>query len=192
MINYKFLILTNEAQDEHIFWEEACKANSRVSYSVVDLTKNTWLEDIQKDDFDFLLAKPGGLTAPFKQLYDERIYILANELNYKIYPSQTEIFIYENKRFISFWLKAHRIPHPKTNVFYDIKEAKDFLNETSGVIVAKTNIGASGSGVRILRTDKEKNDYCYNTFIGKGAPRRTGPNFEKGGILKRGLYYLNK
>lgn len=190
MIIYKFLILTNETQDEHILWEQACKNNCRVSYRIVNLTKNTWLDDIQKDDFDYLLAKPGGLTAPFKQLYDERIYILTNELNYKVYPSKTEVFIYENKRFLSFWLKAHHIPHPMTNVFYDIKEAKDFLDKTTNIIVAKTNIGASGSGVRILKTKEEKNDYTNKTFLGKGAPQRSGPNFEKGGILKRGFHYV--
>lgn len=190
MSKYDFLILTNEIEGEHLLWEQACKADSRVNYRIVNLTKNTWLEDIQKEDFDYLLAKPGGLTAPFKQLYDERIYILEKELNYKIYPSATEIFIYENKRFISFWLKAHKIPHPQTTVFYDFKEAKDFLDKTPSIIVAKTNIGASGSGVRILKTSQEKEDYINLTFLGKGAPQRSGPNFEKGGILKRGFYYV--
>ena len=136
MSKYKLVILTNETEDEHILWEKACIANPLVDYRIVDLTTNTWLEEIDCESFDVLLAKPGGLTSPFKQLYDERIYILSKELKYEIFPSADEIFIYENKRFLSFWLKANKIPHPKTDVFYDIREAIDFVSKSKKIIVS--------------------------------------------------------
>lgn len=191
MKKIKAVILCNELEDDHLLWLKACEEyKDQLEYSVVDLTKNSWLEEIQYQSFDILLAKPGGLTAPFKQIYDERIYILNKVLGYLVYPSADEIFIYENKRFLSFWLKANNVPYPKTDVFYNLKEAIDFVYAQDFPIVGKVNIGASGSGVTILKTGKEALEYINRTFSGKGAPRRSGPDISKGGLLKRGLYYF--
>lgn len=183
--------MRNEQEDDHILWVKACEEyRNDIEYRVVNLTASDWLEEIQKEPFDILLAKPGGLTAPFKQLYDERIYILAYILGYKIFPSPLGIFIYENKRFLSFWLKANNIPYPATDVFYYRKEAFKYSEECEFPFVAKTNIGASGSGVRIIRNKIEAHKYIKDTFSGKGSPQRTGPNLDKGGILKRGFHYI--
>jgi len=186
-----FVILANEDPHDHLAWIDACEefANS-VCYRVVNLTFNNWLEEIQKQTFDVLLAKPGGVTAPYKQLYDERVFILAVILGYTIFPSPLEIFIYENKRFLSYWLKANAILHPETWVFYEKTEAIHFISNIFYPVVAKTNIGASGSGVKIIRNRTEALKYIKATFSGKGTPQRTGPNFKKGGILQRGLHYV--
>ena len=105
----KAIILRNELEDDHILWIKACEEyNEKIEYRVVNLTSNNWLEEIQKNPFDILLANLEDLQLRFKQLYDERIYILAYILGYNVFPSPLEIFIYENKRFLSFWLKANR------------------------------------------------------------------------------------
>ena len=187
----KSVILRNELEDDHIQWIRACERFSDdIEYRVVNLTCDTWLEDIRQDDCDILLAKPGGLTAPFKQLYDERIVILSEILGYKIFPSPAEILIYENKRLLSFWLKANGIPHPATSVFYDADEVVRFVKATGYPFVAKTNIGASGSGVTIIEDERDAMQYVKSTFRGRGAPQRTGPNLERGGWLSRGSRYL--
>lgn len=187
----KVVILRNELKDDHNLWIKACEEyRDKLEYIVVDLICNNWLKEIRKTPCDILLAKPGGLTAPFKQLYDERVYILGNVLCYKIYPSPLEIFIYENKRFFSYWLNANNIPHPATYIYYEQSEALEHLNNTLYPFVAKVNIGASGSGVKIIKNKNEAQKYINHTFSGKGSPQRTGPNLEKGGILQRGLHYV--
>ena len=114
----KTIILSNEVEDDHLLWLKACEEyKDQLEYRIVDLTKNSWLEDIQSNSFEILLAKPGGLTTVYKQLYDERIYVLNKVLEYPVYPSADEIYIYENKRFLSFWLKANNIQSPRTDVF---------------------------------------------------------------------------
>lgn len=186
-----FVILKNELPDDHHLWEKACQEFKDVlSYSIIDLTRNDWLEKIRENRFDVLLAKPGGINSYFKQLYDERIYILERVLNYRIFPSAEEVFIYENKRFFAGWLSANQIPHPATYVFYHQMEALEFLSRQSFPLVAKTNIGASGSGVKILKSSNEAVEYTTHTFLGKGASQRTGPNLERGGLLKRGFFYV--
>lgn len=191
MNKIRIAILRNETDWDHLPWIKACEARpDQVDYRVVDLTKNNWLEEIQSAPFDILLAKPGGLTAVYKQLYDERAYILERVLGYKLFPCADEIFIYENKRFFSTWLKAHKIPHPATRVFYNMNEASEYIQKTDYPLIAKVNIGASGSGVFVLHDQNEATNYINQTFKGKGAPQRSGPNLSKGDLLKRGMRYI--
>lgn len=186
------VILKNEHFEDHILWTKACeKFKEQVSYRIVNLCDENWLDEIQKSPFDVLLAKPGAFTSSFKELYDERIHILSESLGYEIFPSPTEVYIYENKRYLSFWLKANSIPHPKTFVSYHQAETFSFLASTSYPIVAKTNIGASGSGVVILKSKSEAESYAMNVFSGKGAAKRTGPDFKKGNYFSR-LFNLLK
>ena len=188
---YKVIILANENEDDHIQWLNACKDFSKqVDYRVVNLTHDNWMEEINKKPFDILLAKPPRLSSLFKQLYDERIFVLNHVLHYPVYPALPEILLYENKRFLSYWLKANKIPHPETHVFYDKNEALFFLSNTSYPVVGKSNIGASGSGVKILHNPKKAKAYLNLCYSEKGAPRRWGPNVRQGHFIKRGLHYI--
>lgn len=185
------VILKNEIRDDHLLWVNACeKYDSQIEYRVVDLTQNNWFEMIHQKPFDVLLAKPVGANSLFKQLYDERIYILAKSLGCEVFPSLDEILIYENKRFLSYWLKANKIPHPRTDVFYDESEALSALSNLQLPLVAKTNIGGAGSGVVVLSGRQAAVDYLQKAFRGKGAHQRTGPNLSRGGLFKRGMAYL--
>ncbi len=185
------VILANESRDDHLPWSEACEKHAdRLDYRVVNLVSDSWLEQIREQPFDLLLARPGGLTAHYKQLYDERIFILGVELGYTVFPAPLEIFLYENKRFLASWLKAWEIPSPVTHIFYEYDEALSFIEESACPMVAKTNIGASGSGVTILESARQARDYLEKTFTGSGAPQRLGPNLAKGRLLQRGLRYI--
>lgn len=187
----KVAILRNELLNDHKLWVDACeKYSDAFDYTIIDLTAHDWYEKITSQVFDCLLAKPPGLTAKFKQLYDERIFIIDNVLRLRIYPTPLEIYIYENKRFFASWLKANMLPHPKTYCFYHQEKALSFLESTSYPLIAKANIGASGSGVKILRNHQDATAYVDSVFSSKGAPKRWGPNMEKGSIIKRGLHYL--
>jgi glutathione synthase/RimK-type ligase-like ATP-grasp enzyme len=191
MEKVKVVILKNELHDDHLLWEKSCILHANeISYRIVDLTKNNWLVEIQAHPSDYLLSKPGAFTSAFKQLYDERIYILSKILNYNIYPSDNEVFVYENKRFLSYFLKANSIAHPATNIYYYKSEALQYLNYCRFPIVAKTNIGASGRGVVVLKSLSDAKIYIDNVFSGRGATKSTGPNFSKSGWLKRGVNYL--
>ena len=181
-----FIILKNESPDDHQVWVESCKRMAEhLTHEVVDVTKNDWLDRLVSiPRVDCLLAKPGGLTAPFKQLYDERVSILVKELGYRVFPSLGEILIYENKRYLSYWLQANRVPHPATNVFYHQQEATSFVDQASLPLVAKMNIGASGSGVTIIKTRALARQYVQKAFE-TGITSRSGPRLDKGRLLTR-------
>jgi len=187
----KLIILRNEQLDDHLRWVAAChKYSDQADFEIVDLTRNDWLERVVQYQPDMLLTKPGGLTSSFKQLYDERLMILSQVLGFACYPSLDEVLIYENKRYFSYWLRVHQLPHPQTHVFYFQDEAVEFVKHAAFPLVAKVNIGASGSGVKLLHNSSEVLDYIKSTFSGKGAAKRSGPNLQKGGLIKRGLHYV--
>lgn len=184
------VVLANERSDDHLLWLKACSEyENEIKCRVVNLTSHDWFEQIHSESFDILLAKPGGINEQLKKLYDERVTILARTMSYPIFPSLDEILIYENKRYLASWLKAKNLPHPVSQIFYDKNEALQFCEDRKFPIVAKTNIGASGSGVRILKNYSSAVQYINDTFSDKGAPQRTGPNLEKGDYLSR-LWFM--
>ncbi|MCK5137872.1 MAG: hypothetical protein KAR19_18950 [Bacteroidales bacterium] len=186
------IVLANENPDDHSLWVKACKRKKNaIDYKVVNLSQADWFERIKENiNAAYFLCKPPCITSSFKHLYDERLTILTESLHLPVYPSLQECLIYENKRFLSYWLKANRIPHPQTNVFYFKKETLEFIEQHEFPLVAKVNIGASGSGITFLHSKKEACNYIEDAFGRKGAKRRSGPNLEKGNFFRRGMHYV--
>ena len=189
MTKVRFVILANEDSFDHLLWEKACdEYSSSIKYITIDLSLNNWLEKITAFNPDYLLLKPSGRTSLYRAMYQERVDILVKEFGYRVFPSYEELRIYENKRFFSYWAKANKIPHPSTYVFYNKKEAQESLLNLNFPLVGKINIGASGSGVEIL-----KDRSCAQTYVDKafstGLSSKTGPKLKKGKLLSR---ILNK
>ncbi len=186
MKKIRLAILQNEVENDHALWEKVCwERQDQIEWVVVDITRADWLSGADWSQFDGLLATPPAFTMPFKILFDERVNILHTVLGIPVYPSLPEILIYENKKYLSYWLEVNQIPHPKTWVFYHEKEVLDFLATTSLPIVGKTNIGASGRGVTIIKNRSEAIHYVRNTFSGKGVARDLTPKWRRKGFVKR-------
>jgi len=184
-------ILQNEVLDDHLLWVHACSERADVlTWEVVDLTRADWLERMRRGRFDMMLATPPGWNTAFRILFDERLYILHHVLGIPVYPSFEEIQIYENKKYLAYWLDARGIPHPPTWVFYYREEALDFLKNTAYPLVAKTSIGGGGSGVVLLKDEKAACQYVESVFSGKGAPLQVGPKWRKSGFWKRAVRKL--
>lgn len=178
--------MANESPGDCIGWIKACdNQKDKLDYVIINLCSYDWMERIRSENFDLFLARPGGMTQQFKQLYDERLDIISNKLHCAIFPSFQEVQIYENKRFLSYWLEAHKVPHPLTRVFYLRNEADDWIKKTAFPVVVKSNIGASGSGVLIIRNVKEAIIEIKKAFSNRGRQRRWLPNLAKGHILHR-------
>ena len=187
----KIAICGNEIPDDEHGWVSACESRSdKVAYHRINLTASNWLEQVKNVKADWYVLKPSFFTSHFKTLYDERILIMEEELGLRVFPRRKEVFVYENKRFLSFFLMANGIPHPKTVVYYNEKEALEKTASMSFPVVGKTNIGASGSGVSILKTANEAQEYIQAVFSGKGAVKKVGPNKQKPKLIQRGLKML--
>ncbi|HCX99208.1 MAG TPA: hypothetical protein DG754_03630 [Bacteroidales bacterium] len=176
----KITILQNEDPSSSKKWELSCE-KAKIDYNVIDLTSADWYEQISKTESNIFLLKPPGETFKFKHLYDERLYVISEVMNKFTFPSYKEVLIYENKIMLSAFLKGAQIPMPETWVFYNKANAIEFAEASNLPIVAKTGIGASGTGVKIIRTRKELQNYVKTAFS-KGIKRRLGPNRNTGNL----------
>ena len=193
MQKYNVAILRTVFDDDYRWWEQVCRLRqNKLNYQVIDLGSSDWFERIVAGRFDGLLATPPGLTSALKTMYDERLAIAHLLLDIPIYPTFEEVQIYENKKYLAYWLKARKIPHPATHVFYQENEALHFLERTKYPVVGKMSVGASGKGVVILRNKPDARRYVSNLFAGKGGGRVTGPNLRKKGLVLRAMKKLMK
>lgn len=192
MRKLRLAIFKVDIDKDYTLWENAChEMRDFVEWETVDADRSDWLERIVRGRFDGLLAVPPGITNAYKNMYDERVNILNSVCGLPVFPSFEEIQVYENKKYLSYWLAANNIPHPDTRVFYREREALDFVATAKTPLVGKTNVGASGRGVSILKSNAEAEEYVKNTFSGKGATRSTGPNLQKKGLFVRALKKLS-
>jgi len=178
----KVAILRDENESSTKKWELAC-VKEKIDYEVIDLLKHNWIDCINSSNADLFLLRPSGLTFKYKNLYDERLYVISEVMKKKTYPSYQEVIIYENKRMLSAFLKGANISMPETNVFYNIDEAYAFADSCSLPIVVKTAIGGSGTGVLILKHRSAIRNYIKKAF-NKGIKRRLGPNRQAGNVKK--------
>ncbi len=188
----RLAILRNEMARDHVQWVEACEQLAhRITWDVIDLTADDWWERLCQGRYDGLLAQPTGWTSRMKALYDDRITRIERDLHLPMIPCMAEIMIYENKRALASWLRTNAVPHPETHVFDSPEGALRFLEGTAFPLVAKTSMGAGGSGVRVLRSAEEAKKYVRTTFHGQGAPRASGPKWKSPGFLLRALRKLS-
>lgn len=171
----KIAILRNEDVDSSFKWQIACE-KINLPYEVIDLTSAGWLMSIKQYPYDFFLLKPPGRLSHYKLMYDERLYFITKILKLQTFPSFEECFIYENKKVLSYFLESNQIPHPETSVFYNKSEARLFCESQAYPFVAKTSIGASGSGVTVIKNKKQAVNYINKAFSSQGIKRRFGPN----------------
>jgi len=165
-------------------WQKTLDSKG-VKYDYVNISEPDWLNKALSFNYSFFIVRPNGTLSSQKQLFDERIYILNKVLNKPIYPSYEELLIYENKRMFSYWAEVNDIPHPQTFIYYSIDEAIEAINNYEWPKVAKSNIGAAGSGVIILKSKRQAENLIKKVFHGSGFPRRAGPNLEQSGSFIR-------
>ncbi len=175
-LDYKIGILKGQAKEFEMYIH-ACQELD-VRYAVIDLTANSWLEEIGLADCDAFLARPPHWISVWRNMYIERVQILVSTLGKVIFPSLHEILLYENKRMMAYWLKANSVPHPRTDIFCDKSEALIFARLAKYPIVYKTTIGSAGSGIRILRNFSEAENLITEAFE-KGVVRDPGDKRDK-------------
>lgn len=150
-------------EDSYELYVRACE-DLKVNYEVVDIIGANWMDNIRRSQCDGFLVRPSPRYDVWKRMFDERLYFVERKLNKFIYPGYDELFMYENKRIMAYWLELHAIPSPRTWVFYDREEALHFLGLTEYPVVFKTHIGATATGVEILRTRSEARRLINRVF----------------------------
>lgn len=175
---YKVAILRDHKPESSEKWELACK-KANIDYLPIDMMRNDWLKKVRDFNPDFCVSRPIGDSLQNKFIFDEKLYVLTKSMNIPVYPGYEETVIYENKSALHWFLKANGIESPNTFVSSDQNESERFVEYCSYPLVAKTLMGAAGSGVKILDTPADAQRYIQKSFT-TGIKRRFGPNRKTG------------
>ncbi|NLB77722.1 MAG: hypothetical protein GX796_02435 [Clostridiaceae bacterium] len=137
------------------YYVNACEELS-VDYTLIDIMSHDWIEKIRSSECDGFLVAPNCTKDIWKCMYQERLYYINIVMGYPIYPSYNELFLYESKRNMAYWLQINNIPTAKTWVFYNKKEAIDFIYGFDKFpLVFKPNIGSSSLGIKFIKSKGE-------------------------------------
>ena len=170
----RFGIVRNAAQ-YHTQFVRACQEMG-LPFRVLDLARADWLAQVERSGCDVLLVWPDAFLSVWGSMIKERVQVLEEHWGYPAVPSTREIWMYEDKRRMAYWLAAHGVPHPRTWVFYDRKEAQDFAAGCELPVVLKTNFGAAAAGVFILRSRSRLQAMVARSFgrgvVAAGSDRR--------------------
>lgn len=135
---------------------KACE-DLRVDYEVIDIISNNWIDNIIKSKCDGFLVRPSYKNAEWKKMYDEKLYFISEILKKPLYPDYYSLFLYENKRNMSYFLRINNLPMPKTWVFYNKIEALNFLDKYDDFpIIFKPNVGSAALGIKFLNKKQAK------------------------------------
>ncbi len=139
---------------EYRQYVKSCK-DLGIHYEVIDIISPDWIQLVEQSNCDGFLCRPPSKIQEQKTMFDERLLVLTEYMKKTIYPTYNELFIYENKRMMSYWLKVNNFPHTDTHVFYRKRDLLEFLDgHDEYPMVYKSNIGAKSSGVKIVRNRK--------------------------------------
>ncbi|QZN97070.1 hypothetical protein [Symbiopectobacterium purcellii] len=140
----------------------ACK-DEHLDYKIIDFFSTDWLEQCTPDIQGYLV-RPPCIYQEHKSIFDERVYYINHVLKKKTYPSFSEIYTYENKRNMHLFLSGYNIPHAKTVVFLDKKNALNHSKEINYPVIYKSNIGAGGSVVKVIENKRQFENIAHSIF----------------------------
>ncbi|MDI9431297.1 MAG: hypothetical protein QM570_06225 [Planctomycetota bacterium] len=161
--------IVKEFAHRHKYYVGACREMG-VPYKVLDLSGPDWVDLVRNSRCDAFLVRPSCELSVWKRMYDERLRVMVEDLGKIVYPSYQELWFYESKRLMCYWLQAHGVPHPRTWIFYNWEEAREFARTCELPIVVKSDFGSAASGVEIMYSRSRLARYITRCF-GKGVIR---------------------
>lgn len=159
--------------DRHKHYVAACE-DLNIKYEIIDLKSADWINLILKSNCDGFLHMPSCQKQVYKDMYDQKLFFISEVMKLPIYPRFIESYIYESKRGMAYWLEINGFPHAKTYVFYNKKEAVNFVNNRiDWPLYFKTNLGSAAIGVKKIKNKKHatriiNRTFSKNFFYGKG------------------------
>jgi len=158
--------IIEEFDNNHLPYIAACE-DIGVHFKTLDISGPDWIQVVRNCGCDAFLVWPSFKVSIQKRMFDERLKIMVDEMHKTIYPTYDEIWLNESKLRMSYWLKAHNIPHTKTWTFYSHDQALKFAKDADLPLVVKHDMGSRSAGVEILHNLTELLHYVNNRF-GKG------------------------
>jgi glutathione synthase/RimK-type ligase-like ATP-grasp enzyme len=149
---------------QHDYYIRACH-DLKVGYRVVDFRKDNWQNEVIESGVESFLIWPSIYLLEHRFFWDTRLRVLTEFLGKRVFPGDLLLWIYESKIRTKEWLTSYNYPMPNTKVFFDKKEALEFVNSSLDFpVVVKTDQAASAAGVYIIRSKKEAIKFVRRAF----------------------------
>lgn len=161
-IPFRFGIVKNSMQ-AHGCYVAAC-LEMGVPFRVIDLSKSDWLEQVRQSGCEVFLVWGDPYLTIWNSMIKDRIEILQSELGLTVFPTTREMWFYEDKRRLAYWLATNGIPHPRTWVFYDLDECQQFVASCDLPVIFKSSFGSVASGVRVFRDRAKLQRFICDVF----------------------------
>lgn len=138
--------------------------NNKIEYEYFDIHSSLWLDNIR--DYDVVIFRPDCNPHSLDEAR-KKIWIL-NQLGIKTFPSYKDILLYEDKIMSHFFFKINNIPEIKTVVSYSESECELTQKLVGCPCVSKFPVGASSSGVSLIKTSNAFQKFYRKAFSYKG------------------------
>ncbi len=162
-IKNKICFVMHESSQDYKNFKKACE-ELNIEFNYINPLSNNFFKEIKKINPDGIIYRPAHHNSIIRNMFDEKLWILEKDYNNKIYPTPLELFIYESKRRLAYFLENNNIPHPDTHIFYEKIEAIEFIKKINYPIIFKNNLGSAAAGVVILNNFKEALSFVDNIF----------------------------
>lgn len=158
----KFIALVKDLNIQ--WWKKFAEIleNRNLDFKLIDIEKNDWLSQI--GNIKYVIWRP-NLSEPYLRQAREKLYILENILNKKVYPNQKTIWHYDNKNAEYYLAKIAGIKMPQSFISYSYEDSLDYIKNCKYPLVSKAAGGAGSRNVRLLKNlweAKNELDYLFN------------------------------
>jgi len=144
-------------------WITYCE-DKHIPYFLIDPFKNDFFENV-KGLSAFLWHWPH--SDPIYLIMAKHITFALEKLGIIVFPNHDTCWHFDDKIAQKYLFESINAPFPKTWIFYDKKEAMEWVRSAEYPIVFKLPSGASSYNVRLVKTKKDAEKLCKIAF-GKG------------------------
>jgi glutathione synthase/RimK-type ligase-like ATP-grasp enzyme len=141
-------------------FEKAC-ISLGLEAQLVQVDRDGWMEAVKR--LDLFVWRP--VMGDPSEMAEIRTKIpLIEAMGIPCFPNSLMLWLYDDKIRESFFLRQHGHPTPDTFISFSPEEARNFLEAAAYPLVAKTHMGASSSGVILLRDRTQAFDLLKGIF----------------------------
>lgn len=129
-------------------FEQGCFALGLEPHTI-QVDRDGWMEAVSQ--VDLFVWRP--VMGDPSEMAEIRTKIpLIESMGIPCFPNSLMLWLYDDKIRETFFLRSHGHPVPDTFVSFNPEEARAYLEAATFPLVAKTHMGASSSGVVLLRS----------------------------------------
>jgi glutathione synthase/RimK-type ligase-like ATP-grasp enzyme len=150
-------------------WINHCAENS-IPFEAVNCFKTDIVQKLKNYSALFWNFNPWRYE---DLLFARHILKAAESLGLKVFPNEATRWHYDDKIAQKYLLESVDAPLAPTYVFFNLKEALDWIDQTGFPVIGKLRRGAASNNVFLLKTRAEGRAFCKRMF-GPGispAPR---------------------